>query len=144
MYDESGMIIPTIVAQPNVKLWFDDACVTIGPHREVAQKTDFFFRNGKLDKPNQYYFHGEKLHAEVVMEQTSGKDVSGTAEWEILNFKGESIQKQTIGEKTLKSGKPVQEKFTLALPAMSGVPTIWFSLFVTTQERRTAGPFISA
>ena len=51
------------------------------------------------------------------MEQTSGKDVSGTAEWEILNFKGESIQKQTIGEKTLKSGKPVQEKFTLALPA---------------------------
>ena len=117
MYAESGMIIPTIVAQPNVKLWFDDACVTIGPHREVAQKTDFFFRNGKLDKPNQYYFHGEKLHAEVVMEQTSGKDVSGTAEWEILNFKGESIQKQTIGEKTLKSGKPVQEKFTLALPA---------------------------
>ena len=117
MYAESGMIIPTIVAQPNVKLWFDDACVTIGPHREVAQKTDFFFRNGKLDKPNQYYFHGEKLHAEVVMEQTSGKDVSGTAEWEILDFKGESIQKQTIGEKTLKSGKPVQEKFTLALPA---------------------------
>ena len=45
------------------------------------------------------------------------KDVSGTAEWEFLNFKGESIQKQTIGEKTLKSGKPVQEKFTLALPA---------------------------
>ena len=33
MFAESGMIIPTIVAQPNVKLWFDDACVTIGPHR---------------------------------------------------------------------------------------------------------------
>lgn len=128
MYAESGMIIPTIVAQPNVKLWFDDACVTIGPHREVAQKTDFFFRNGKLDKPNQYYFHGEKLHAEVVMEQTSGKDVSGTAEWEILNFKGESIQKQTIGEKTLKSGKPVQEKFTLALPDhVRGPHNLFFS-----------------
>lgn len=112
----AGVLIPTFVAPENNTIWFDDACVRLGKRGEIPDRRTIFFRSGKLDKPNQYYFPGEAVGVDLSLESTGADAVEGTLSWELFDFHGKSVAKQTLKKLRLSPNQEVREQFRLVPP----------------------------
>lgn len=114
--EPAGLVIPTFIIPPNNTVWFDDACVTIGPRREAADTGSIFFRSSKLDKPNQYYFPGETVKIKLSMESINPKPVDGKLFLELFDFFGKSAVKQELKQLTLFPNRETGEQFEFVPP----------------------------
>ncbi len=112
----AGVLIPTFVAPENNTVWFDDACVRLGKRGEVPDKRTVFFRSGKLDKPNQYYFPGETVAVDLSLESTGANSVDGNLSWELFDFHGNSVAKRTLKKLRLLPNQLLQEHFLVVPP----------------------------
>ena len=115
--EPAGLFVPTFVVPPNNTVWFDDACVTIGSRKEIADTKSIFFRSSKLDKPNQYYFPGEAVKVRLRMESIGEKPVSGKLFLELFDFFGKSVVKQELKSLTLHPNRETEEQFEFTPPA---------------------------
>ncbi len=87
----TGVVVPIFRPdRPDSTVWIDNIACSLGKKAEFNDSA-MIHLNTVLDQKNACYFPGEALNPVVTVESVSGKPVSGTLSWQILDVFGRPV-----------------------------------------------------